>query len=85
MFDVDFTVSGVTAVQNVAVRLGKDGSSLAKTTMELRMAASSAPYAGHVGGIVTLTANSYVEVYSTATLNVSNILFEKLNLRAREV
>jgi hypothetical protein len=34
---------------------------------------------------VTLTANSYVEVYSTATLNVSNILFEKLNLRAREV
>ena len=85
MFDVDFTVSGVTATQNVAVRLGKDGTSLAKTTMELRMAASSAPYAGHVGGIVTLTANSYVEVYSTATLNVSNILFVKLNLRAREV
>jgi hypothetical protein len=85
MFDVDFTVSGVTATQNVGVRLGKDGVSLAKTTMELRLAASSAPYVGHVGCIVTLTANSYVEVFATPTLNVSNIVFEKLNLRTREV
>lgn len=85
MFDVDFTVSGVTATQNVGVRLGKDGVSLAKSTMELRLAASSAPYVGHVGCIVTLTANSYVEVFATPTLNISNIVFEKLNLRAREV
>lgn len=85
MFDVDFTVSGVTATQNVAVRLGKDGVSLAKSTMELRLAASSAPYVGHVGCLVTLTANSYVEVFATPTLNISNIVFEKLNLRAREV
>lgn len=85
MFDVDFTVSGVTSVQNLAVRLGKDGTSLAKTTMELRLAASSAPYVGHTGAIITLTANSYVEVYATPTLNISNILFEKLNIRAREV
>jgi hypothetical protein len=85
MFDVDFTVSGVTASQNVAVRLGKDGTSQSKTTIELRLSATSAPFCGHVGGIITLTANSYVEVLATATLNVSNIVFEKLNLRAREV
>jgi len=85
MFDVDFTVSGVTASQNVAVRLGKDGTSQSKTTIELRLSATSAPFCGHVGGIITLTANSYVEVFATATLNVSNIVFEKLNLRAREV
>jgi len=85
MFDVDFTVSGVTASQNVAVRLGKDGTSQSKTTIELRLSATSALFCGHVGGIITLTANSYVEVFATATLNVSNIVFEKLNLRAREV
>jgi hypothetical protein len=85
MFDVDFTVSGVTASQNVAVRLGKDGTSQPKTTIELRLTATSAPFCGHAGGILSMAPNSYVEVLATATLNVSNIVFEKLNLRAREV
>lgn len=85
MFDVDFTVSGVTASQGVSVRLAKDGVSQSKTTIDLRLTATSAPFCGHVGGILSLAPNSYVEVLATATLNVSNIVFEKLNLRAREV
>jgi hypothetical protein len=85
LVEADFSVSSQSATQNIGVRIAKDGVSQAKSTIELRTTAVSAPFVGTVGCLVSLATNSYVEILATATLNVSPIVFERLNLRAREV
>lgn len=82
--EVDFTVTPTTVTQTLEVRIGKDGASLSKSGIQLRMSTNSAEFCGHVGALVTMTANSYIEVMASPTLNVSNVTFTKLTLRARE-
>jgi len=85
--DVDFSMTANTVLQAVEVRIGVNGTSQVKTGISFHVvtAASIGPISGHVGGFVTLTANSFIEVLAAATLNVSDITFTKLSLRVREL
>jgi len=83
--EVDFTITPVTVTQIVEVRLGKNGASLAKSGIQLRMSTNSAEFAGHIGAMVMMTANSYIEPMISPTLNISNVTFTKMTMRAREV
>jgi len=85
--DVDFSVTAATIMQAMEVRIAKDGTSISKTGISFHAATAAGvgPISGHIGGFVTLTANSFIEVFAAATLNVSDITFTKLTLRAREL
>ena len=85
--DVDFSVVSNTILQAIEVRVAVNGVSLSKTGISFHVvtAASIGPIAGHIGGFVTLTANSYIEVLASPTLSVSDITFTRLAIRVREL
>lgn len=87
LVDVDFTVLAVTGLQRFEAGVGVNGAVQAKTgiTFKATTVAGQAPNAGHFGGLITLTANSFIEVMAQAVLNVSDIQFTKLSVRIREV
>lgn len=85
MVDCDFSVMPVSANQTLAVRIAKDGTTLAKTTIEMRCATVSAPHAGSVGCVVALTASSYLELHVTNLSHVANATFKKAVMSVAEI
>lgn len=84
--EVAFSCEAVTSLQRFRAAIGVNGSALERTSINFKATtvAGQSVNAGSFGGIVLLTANSYVEVMAAALLNVSDIVFTRLNVRIRE-
>ena len=83
----NFDTLGVTVRQAFAVRFGVNGTTLDKSEISFNTTtvAGVASRSGTIGCMVTLTTNSFIELFAAPQLNVSDVVFTKLNLRVREV
>jgi hypothetical protein len=82
----NFDTLSVTGRQLFAVRIGVNGTTLERSEISFNSTtvAGTPSRSGDIGCMVTLTTNSFIEVFAAAQLNVSDIVFTKLNLRIRE-
>lgn len=84
--EVTFDTQTVTGRQHFAMRVGVNGNTLEKSevTFMSTTAAGATSHGGGFGCMVTLTANSFIEVWSAAYLNNANVIFTRLNVRVTE-
>lgn len=84
--EVSFSCEAVTALQRFRAAVAVNGTALERTSINFKAstAAGQSVGAGSFGGMVLLTSNATVAIATQALLNVSDIVFTRLNVRVKE-